>query len=268
MTSDYRRMLESPECLVEGLRIVLSLFERATGIFAMEDNKRDAITAMQMASGSEPRMEVRVLETKYPQGAERMLIYACTGAEINTSQLPADAGCIVLNVETLHAIYEALVLGLPVTKRAVTVTGKALKEPKNFLVRIGTSFSELPEAAGGYAKQPKKFVCGGPMRGVEMKNLEVPVTKTATGFLCMSQDYTDKPGVCIRCGSCTEACPIYLLPTKLADAAEAGKEQEFRDMNGMECLGCGSCSFVCPARRQLAPSIQDMRRKLLAQGRR
>ena len=180
MTSDYRRMLESPECLVEGLRIVLSLFERATGIFAMEDNKRDAITAMQMASGSEPRMEVRVLETKYPQGAERMLIYACTGAEINTSQLPADAGCIVLNVETLHAIYEALVLGLPVTKRAVTVTGKALKEPKNFLVRIGTSFSELPEAAGGYAKQPKKFVCGGPMRGVEMKNLEVPVTKTAT----------------------------------------------------------------------------------------
>ena len=119
MTSDYRRMLESPECLVEGLRIVLSLFERATGIFAMEDNKRDAITAMQMASGSEPRMEVRVLETKYPQGAERMLIYACTGAEINTSQLPADAGCIVLNVETLHAIYEALVLGLPVTKRAV-----------------------------------------------------------------------------------------------------------------------------------------------------
>ena len=261
MTSDYRRMLESPECLVEGLRIVLSLFERATGIFAVEDNKRDAITAMQLASGSEPRMEVRVLETKYPQGAERMLIYACTGAEIN-------AGCIVLNVETLHAIYEALVLGLPVTKRAVTVTGKALKDPKNFLVRIGTSFSELPEAAGGYAKKAEKYVCGGPMRGVEMKSLEVPVTKTVTGFLCMSRDYSDKPGVCIRCGACAEACPISLLPTKLSDAAEAEKEQEFRDMNGMECLGCGSCSFVCPARRLLAPSIQEMRRKLLGQGKR
>ena len=268
MTSDYRRMLESPEELVEGLRIVLSLFERATGIFAIEDNKRDAITAIQLASGSESRMEVRVLETKYPQGAERMLIYACTGAEINSSQLPADAGCIVLNVETLHAIYEALVLGRPVTRRAVTVTGKALKAPKNLLIPIGTSFSELPEAAGGYAKPPKKFVCGGPMRGVAMKSLDVPVTKTVTGFLCMSQDYTDKAGVCIRCGACTEACPIHLLPTKLADAAEAEKEQEFRDMNGMECLGCGSCSFVCPARRMLAPSIQEMRRKLLAQGRR
>ena len=106
------------------------------------------------------------------------------------------------------------------------------------------------------------------MRGVEMKSLEVPVTKTVTGFLCMSRDYSDKPGVCIRCGACAEACPISLLPTKLSDAAEAEKEQEFRDMNGMECLGCGSCSFVCPARRLLAPSIQEMRRKLLGQGKR
>ncbi len=268
MTSDYRRMLESPDCLVEGLKIVLSFFERAVGIFAIEDNKRDAITAMQLASRSESRMEVRVLETKYPQGAERILLYACTGTEIHASQLPADAGCIVLNVETLYAIYAALVLGQPVTKRAVTVTGKALKEPKNLLIPIGTSFSELPDAAGGYGRELKKYICGGPMRGVEMKSLEVPVTKTVTGFLCMSKDYREKPGVCIRCGACTEACPIHLLPTKLTDASEQNKEQEFRDLYGMECLGCGSCSFVCPARRMLAPSIQEMRRSLLAQGKR
>ena len=156
----------------------MSLFERATGIFAMEDNKRDAITAIQLASGSEPRMEVRVLETKYPQGAERMLIYACTGAEINSSQLPADAGCIVLNVETLHAIYEALVLGRPVTRRAVTVTGKASEgRRKIFWFPSAPVFRSFRKQPGGYAKQPKKFVCGGPMRGVEMKNLEVPVTE-------------------------------------------------------------------------------------------
>lgn len=268
MTSDYRRMLESTEELVEGLRIVLSLFERATGVFAIEDNKRDAITAIQLASGSESRMEVRVLETKYPQGAERMLIYACTGAEIHGGQLPADAGCIILNVETLHAIYEALVLGRPVTRRALTVTGKALKNPKNLLVPIGTLFEELPEAAGGFGKKPEKFLSGGPMRGTEIPTLQVPVLKTTTGFLCMSKNYQERPGVCIRCGACVEVCPIRLLPTKLADIAEADRQDEFRDMNGMECLGCGSCSFVCPARRMLAPSIQTMRRKLLAQGKR
>lgn len=264
MTSDYRRMVEQPDCLVEGLRIVLSLFERASGIFALEDNKRDAVTALQLATGSEQRMEVRVLETKYPQGAERMLIYSCTGREIDSANLPADAGCIVLNVETLYAIYEALCLGRPLTQRAITVTGKALKEPKNLLVRLGTSFQELTEAAGGFAKEPKKFVCGGPMRGTALKDLSVPVMKTSTGFLCMSKDYSYKPGVCIRCGACVDACPIRLVPSKLADLASEGKEEEFRKLNGMECLGCGSCSFVCPARRTLAPSIQNMRRGLLS----
>lgn len=268
MTSDYRRMLEEPEQLAEGLEIILSLFERAVGIIAVEDNKRDAVTALQLAVRNEPRMEVRVFETKYPQGAERMLIYSVTGKEIDSTQLPEDAGCIVLNVETVCAVRRAFLEGRPVTQRAVTVTGKALKSPKNLLVRLGTSFAELPETAGGFVREPKKFVCGGPMRGVALPDLNVPVVKTSAGLLCMSRDYQFKPTACIRCGACMEVCPIRLLPVRLAELAAADKEEEFRRLHGMECLGCGSCSYVCPARRALAPSIQGMRKKLLAQGKR
>ena len=154
------------------------------------------------------------------------------------------------------------------TKRAITVTGKALKSPRNLLVRLGTSFAELPEVAGGYVREPNKFVCGGPMRGMALPDLNVPVIKTSAGLLCMSKEYLFKPSACIRCGACVEVCPIRLLPAKLADLAAEGKEDEFRQIHGMECLGCGSCSYVCPARRALAPTIQGMRRSLLAQGKR
>lgn len=266
MTGDYRRMLENSAELAEGLRIVLSLFERAVGVFALEDNKRDAITALQKVTSGESRMEVRVLETKYPQGAERVLLYSCVGAELTSTQLPTDADCIVLNPETLYAIYRALVLGLPLMERSFTVTGKALKEPKNLLVPFGTSFSELIDFCGGYLREPKKHVCGGPMRGQELTSLEVPVTKTTAGLLCMSRDYAYPESACIRCGKCTQVCPIHLLPTRLATLAEGGKEEEFRKLNGMECMGCGCCSYTCPARRSLASSIQAMRKALLAQG--
>ncbi len=270
LTSDYRRMVENPEWLVMGLKMILSLFERAVGIFAIEDSKRDAITSLQLASGKENRMEVKVLETKYPQGSERMLIYACTGKEINSSMLPADAGCIVHNVDTVCAIYQALAFGKPLTERVVTVTGKALVNPCNFNVPIGTSFSELIDAAGGFSKEPKKFVSGGPMMGISLFDLNVPVVKTSSALLCMSKDDVagSVPGSCIRCGSCVEACPEQLLPAKLADLAEHFQEDAFRELYGMECLECGSCSFVCPARRHLTQSIRAMRRSLLAKGKR
>ena len=270
LTSDYRRMVENPEWLVMGLKMILSLFERAVGVFAIEDSKRDAITALQLASGKESRMEVKVLETKYPQGSERMLIYACTGKEINSSMLPADASCIVHNVDTVCAIYQALAFGRPLTERVVTVTGKALNNPRNFNVPIGTSFAELIDAAGGFSVEPKKFVAGGPMMGISLFDLDVPVVKTSSALLCMTKDDVARfrPSACIRCGSCVEACPEGLLPAKLADLAEHFQEEEFQKLYGMECLECGSCSFVCPARRHLTQSIRAMRRSLLAKGKR
>ena len=270
LTSDYRRMIENPEWLAEGMKMVLSLFERAVGFFAIENSKRDAITALQLAIRREKRMEVKVLETKYPQGSERMLIYACTKKEIHSSMLPADAGCIVLNVDTVAAIYQALVFGRPLTERTVTVTGKALAHPWNFRVRIGTSFTELVQAAGGFTCEPQKFVAGGPMMGISLFDLEVPVVKTSSALLCMSKDDVARfhPTACIRCGSCINVCPEHLMPLKLAQLAQHYQEEEFRRMNGMECLECGSCSYICPARRSLTQSIKAMRRDLLAKGKR
>ena len=270
LTSDYRRILENPEWLIEGLRMILSLFERAVGIFAIEDSKRDAITALQLAAGAEKRMEVKVLETKYPQGAERMLIYACTGKEINSSMLPADAGCIIHNVDTVCAIYQALAFGRPLTERIVTVTGKALANPRNFSVRIGTSFSELIDAAGGFVKEPEKIISGGPMMGMALYDVNVPVVKTSSALICKRRDDVKRavPTACIRCGYCAEACPEGLIPKKLADLAEHFQEEEFRKLYGMECLECGCCSYICPARRNLTQVIKTMRRDLLAKGKR
>ena len=268
LTADYRRIVENPEWLVEGLRMVLSLFERAMGIFAVEDSQRDAITALQLASGKEKRMEVKVLETKYPQGSERMLVYACTGRRLHSSQQPSAAGCLVLNVETVCAIYRALAFGKPLTERIVTVTGKALAHPWNFRVRIGTCFAELVDAAGGFVKEPKKIVAGGPLMGMELTDLNVPVVKTSPALLCMTKDADSyfTPSACIRCGACAGACPVRLLPLKLMELAEQEQEEEFCRMNGMECIGCGSCTYVCPARRNLTQNIRGMRKSLLAKG--
>lgn len=266
LTSDYRRMVENPDWLIKGLKAVLKLFDKAVGILAVEDHKRDAITALQHAAGHEPRMQVQVLETKYPQGSERMLVYACTGREINSSMLPADAGCIVNNVDTICAIYQAVYKCHPLTSRIVTVTGNAVSDPRNFLVPLGTSFSELVQAAGGFCKEPKKLISGGPMMGMSLTTLEVPVVKTSSALLAMSKDEVAKwePGPCIHCGFCVSACPERLIPSKLADFAEQYEEENFRNLYGMECMECGSCTYVCPAKRQLTQSIKTFRRALLA----
>ena len=268
LTSDYRRMVENPDWLVKGLKAVLKLFDKAIGILAVEDHKRDAITALQQAAGHEPRMEVHVLETKYPQGSERMLVYACTGKELNSSMLPADAGCIVNNVDTICAIYQAVYRGHPLISRIVTVTGNAIADPRNFLVPIGTNYAELAEAAGGFCKEPEKLISGGPMMGMSLTTLDVPVIKTSSALLAMSRDEVARwaPGPCIHCGFCVTACPERLIPSKLADFAEHFEEENFRSLYGMECMECGSCTYVCPAKRQLTQSIKTFRRTLLAKG--
>ena len=266
LTSDYRRMIEEPEKLVEGMKIILRLFDNARGILAVEDNKPDCIELLKKLTKDETKISVKALKTKYPQGAERQLIYAATGRKINSSMLPADAGCIVDNVDTVVAVYHAVVEGKPLMNRIVTVTGDAIADPRNFIVRIGTNYHELIEEAGGFKKDPVKIVSGGPMMGFAIFNLDVPTTKTASALLCMTEDAVSEtePSACINCGRCVEACPSRIVPRLLADYAENYNEEAFLSHDGMECCECGCCSFVCPAKRQLTQAIKSMRKMQLS----
>lgn len=266
LTSDYRRMLEEPEKLIGGLKVILKLFDHAVGILAVEDNKPDCIRKLQELVASEERITVRALKTKYPQGAERQLIYAVTGRKINSSMLPADVGCVVNNVDTMVAVYSAVMEGIPSMERIVTVTGDCFARPRNYRVKVGTSYKQLVEEAGGFSTPPEKIICGGPMMGFAMFDLDVPVTKTSTALLALSQDEVSlmKPGPCINCGRCAEVCPGRVVPSRLADAAERFDEETFLKYNGMECCECGCCSYICPAKRQLTQEIKSMRKILLA----
>lgn len=266
ITADYRRMLENPEELVSGMRVVLSLFDNAKGIFGIEDNKMDCVEKLKELTKDEPRMEVKALKTKYPQGAERQLIYATTGRAINSTMLPADAGCVVDNVETLISIHNAVINGKPLTERVVTVSGDGVVEPGNFKVLLGTNHQEVVEAAGGLKGEPEKVISGGPMMGFAMFTLDTPITKTSSSILCFTKDEVaeQEPSACINCGRCVDACPSRIIPSRLADYAERFNEEAFVKWEGLECVECGSCSYVCPAKRHLKQSIGSMKKIVLA----
>ena len=257
---------KEPEKLVGGMKIMLSLFDNARGILAIEDNKPDCIEILKKLTKDESRISVKALKTKYPQGAERQIIYATTGRSINSKMLPADAGCIVDNVDTIVAIYHAVMQGKPLMHRIVTVTGDAIADPCNFIVRIGTNYRELVEEAGGFKTQPEKIISGGPMMGFAIFDLDVPTTKTASALLCLTQDEVSKmePSACINCGKCVEVCPGRVVPRRLADYAENYNEEAFLAEHGMECCECGCCSYVCPAKRPLTQTIKSMRKMQLA----
>lgn len=266
LTSDYRKMIEEPEKLIEGLKVYLKLFPYSLGIIAIEDNKPDCIKVFRALTKEEPRITVKALRTKYPQGSERHLIYAVTGREINSKLLPADVGCIVNNVDTVISVRRAVFEGLPLLHRIVTVTGNCIKNPRNFRVLIGTSYADLLKEAGGFKKEPVKIISGGPMMGFCIFDLNVPVTKTASALLCLSNDDISRmePSACINCGKCVEVCPSRIVPKLLSDYAANFNEDAFLAEHGIECVECGSCSFICPAKRPLCQNIKSMRKMMLA----
>ena len=266
LTSDYRRLLEEGEQVVEGLKVMLALFDNAKGYICIEDNKPDCIRKMEELVKDIPRIEVKALMTKYPQGGERALIYATTGREINSSMLPADVGCVVDNVDTVTAIYKAVMLGRPVIDRIVTVTGDAVAQPKNFMVSTGTNMNEWVEAAGGFKGQPEKIISGGPMMGFSMYGLDIPCTKTSSAILSFLRDEVShvQETACINCGRCVSVCPGHVIPARLATFAQHGDMEKFQEFDGMECCECGCCSYICPAKRPLTQSIKSMRKMVLA----
>lgn len=253
LTSDYRLMLERPDELLTGLKVILSLFPNAKGVIGIEDNKPDAIKLLQEKTAGESKIEVCPLKTKYPQGGERMLIHAITDRDINSTMLPFDAGCIVQNVATVIAIYQAVCCSTPLITKVMTITGDAVKSPCNLEVSLGCSHQSVLDAAGGFAEQPEKIISGGPMMGTAMFTLDIPVQKTSSSILAFVEDeVADYPATnCIHCGRCVHACPANLVPQMLDDAVNHDDFARFEKLGGMECMECGACTISCPARRPL-----------------
>lgn len=266
LTTDNRVMVEEADRIAIGLRIILKVIPNAKAIIAIEDNKPEAIAAVSKICESMPELQVAVMRTKYPQGAEKQLISAITKREVPSGGLPMDVGCIVNNVDTVIAIHRAFFRGRPLMRKVVTLTGGALQNPGNYNVRLGTKLSDLVEMAGGLKTAPTKVVVGGPMMGTAIFDINVPIMKTTSGilFLTESEAYIPPEKSCIRCGQCVEHCPAGLIPIELNTDVLRENSEAFLEHNGLDCIECGSCSYICPAKRRLSQSIRTTRRVELA----
>lgn len=265
LTADDCLMRSEGKKIVEGLKILLRLFENAKGLIVIGDDKKEAVRTMSGLVKHEERIEVKVVKAKYPQGAERKIIQAVTGRSMNASMIPVDIGCIVHNAETVLAVYRAVAESFPFIRRVVTVTGEGVECPQNVNVCIGTSYEELLAVTGGVKGDPGLYLTGGPMRGTVLKELLAPVTKNVGAVVVLSEKQAGNrmTSPCIRCGRCIAVCPEGLVPQKLIRRAQTGDKEGFVRMGGMECCECGSCSYVCPAGRSPATELKQMRRSIL-----
>ncbi|OGO76658.1 MAG: electron transporter RnfC [Clostridiales bacterium GWB2_37_7] len=269
LTADHRLMLENPEDVVYGLQAFMKALNVSKGYIGIEDNKMDAIEAMEKAAQGKEGIEVVALHAKYPQGAEKQLIYACTKREVPSGGLPADARVVVNNVGTAAAVAKAIKTGMPLVERIVTITGEGISNPKNLFVKIGTSFREVIEQCGGFKGNPQKIIAGGPMMGIAQFNIDIPVIKGTSGILTLSENelQLSDPLACIKCGRCIEVCPIGLLPTKLESFSSRNMLMEAENYHVLDCIECGSCSFICPAKRRLVESIRLGKAQVMAEKR-
>lgn len=269
ITCDDLLMRTRAEEVVKGMQLLLTIFPQAKGVIAIEKNKPEAIAAMKEASASDSRISVAELKVKYPQGGERNMIGVVTGRKLPAGRLPGDFGVIVDNVATLAAIYRAVYFNEPMYERMVTVSGDAIANPGNYLVKVGTPVSQVIEAAGGFAKEPKKILLGGPMMGVAISNLDGPMCKQNNAITALTVDPVEEAMKemtnCIRCGKCSRTCPEGLVPQRMALAAEHKDYAAFEAAHGMQCVFCGSCTFACPARRPLTQLFKQAKAAVMAE---
>jgi len=259
ITGDHRAMLERPEEIIGGATYLAKMFGVDKVIIGVEDNKQNGIDAMnKVIAEKKAPVVVEPLRCRYPQGGEKQLIQAITGRQVPPGGLPAHVGCAVFNAATCAAIYDAVYLGLPLVRRAVTVTGSAIAKPGNFLAPIGTAYSDLVEAAGGFALPPYKVLCGGPMMGIAQYTLRTATIKGNNALTCYSdKDRHETPNPhCIRCGKCVEACPMHLMPLFLHRAVNRGDLERLDELHVMDCIECGSCAYGCPAGIPLVQSFR------------
>ena len=268
ITGNHRLMLEHPEMIINGMKILLKTLGLKIGYIAIEDNKLNAADAITDAAAKSKMVEIKVLKTKYPQGDERQLIYALTGKELPSGKLPADFGCIVFNAETCAAVCDAFISGMPLISRIVTVDGDCIITPKNLRVPIGTPVSEVIEYCG-LKKEPQKIVKGGPMMGLSVFDLLNPVTKGTTGILAFSEKRAGKNATeCIRCGKCVNGCQMRLYPAYLAMFSQKEDLEMCEKYDVFSCVECGCCTYICPAGVQIVQHIRTAKGRISEKHRR
>lgn len=268
LTADHRLMLTRTEEALTGIAIAAKILKVSRIFVGVEDNKMDAIEKM-TAAAAKFKITVVPLHVKYPQGAEKQLIYALTGRQVLEGGLPMDVGCVVMNIGTAAAVHDAVVLGHPLIERITTVTGTPVVDPANYLVRIGTPIRKLLELSGGVKENPAKVIMGGPMMGFAQSNIDVPVAKNSSGVLLMAPEEIEQfeGNPCIRCSRCVKACPMNLLVPTLSTMIEAGEFAMAEQNYVMDCVECGTCAYICPAKRPLVQHFRRAKAEILAKRR-
>ncbi len=262
ITADHRIMLEQAKEVVAGAEAIAKATNARSIVIGVEDNKLDAVEALSQAANG--AVKIVVLETKYPQGGEKMMVKAILNREVPTKGLPLDVGVVVCNVGTAVAVHRAVTAGQALTKRVVTVAGSGVKEPKNLLVRIGTPFKVLLEYCGGLTADAAKVIAGGPMMGAAQVSVDVPVVKATSCLLVMNKKEAEQGKLypCVKCAGCVEYCPMSLVPSRLAAFAEHGRYGEFEEWGGQDCIECGCCTYVCPSNIPIVHWIKLAKLKL------
>lgn len=266
LTRDYRFMIERTDDVISGLKLIMKTVGAGKGAIGIEDNKPLAVEKLKEAVKNFPNISIEVLETKYPQGAEKMLIKAVTGKEVPPGKLPFDVGCIIQNIGTALAIHDAVVKGEPQLTAALTVSGKGVSKQKNLVVKVGTPISDVLDYCGGVTDNAVKVVVGGPMMGVAQYDFSAPVMKATSGIVVLTEEeINNQPETnCLRCGKCVDVCPLNLLPTKLARLTQLERYEDAEKLDITVCMECGTCTFACPANIPLVQWIRLGKQKVLA----
>ncbi len=265
ITSDHRKMLEIPKTVIDGIKIVKKALGVSVCYVGIENNKKDAMMALSNEISSDDGIKIVPLKTKYPQGGEKQLIYAITKRKVPAGGLPADVGIVVTNIDTVSQISDAFRTGMPLVDRVVTVSGDCIKEPENFLVRCGMQFEDVINEAGGFVKQPQKLIMGGPMMGIAQYSTEVPVVKTTSSILAIS-DMGEKINTniqCIKCGRCVENCPMKLMPLYLNKFSKKSDLENAEKYHILNCIECGLCSYLCPAQESIVHNIRVAKQQII-----